>query len=224
MSGFVEMMQDEEIREIVLEHLKWSPRVNATHIGVGVRGGVVELSGRVETFAEKLEAEHVALAVKGVRGVAQEIVVRLPTEKRTSDEELAERGARLLAWDSRLEGVAVKVKVERGWVTLSGEVRSAREREVALSNVKRLSGVLGVTNAITLRGPAAPTDVKARIEEALGRQALLQADFLHVSFQEGTVVLSGKVHSWAERVAARQTVWEAPGVTDVIDNIHIEPR
>ena len=156
--------------------------------------------------------------------MAQEIIVRLPTEKRTSDEELAARGARLLAWDSRLEGVAVKVKVERGWVTLSGEVPSAREREVALSNVKRLSRVVGVTNAIILRGPAAPTDVKARIEEALGRQALLQADFLHVSFQEGTVVLSGEVHSWAERAAARRTAWEAPGVTDVIDNIHIEPR
>ena len=85
-SGFVKMMQDEEIRQIVLEHLKWSPRVNATHIGVGVRGGV-------ETLAGKLEAEHVALAVKGVRGVAQEIVVRLPTEKRTSDEELAARGS-----------------------------------------------------------------------------------------------------------------------------------
>ena len=105
-----------------------------------------------------------------------------------------------------------------------GEARSAREREVALSDVKRLSGVVGVTNGITIRGPAAPTDVKAQIEEALRRQALLQADFLSVSFQDGTIILSGKVHSWAKRAAARRAAWEGPGVTNVIDNLHIEPR
>jgi BON domain-containing protein len=96
------MTKDEKIRKNVLDDLKWSPRVNSTHIGVTVRSGVVELSGRVETFAEKLEAEHIALAVRGVKGVAEEILVRLPNEKRTSDEELAERAGRILAWDSRL--------------------------------------------------------------------------------------------------------------------------
>ena len=108
------MFGDETIRQGVLEDLRWSPNVNATHIGVAVRDGVVELTGHVETYAEKLEAEHVALAVKGVKGVAQEIGVRLPSEKKTSDNELAERAVRLLSWDARLHGDAIKVKVEQG--------------------------------------------------------------------------------------------------------------
>jgi hypothetical protein len=98
------MSDNEAIRQNVQEDLRWSPRVNATHIGVSVRDGVVELSGHVETFAEKLEAEHIALSVKGVKGVAEEITVRLPSEKKTSDSELADRAARLLSWDARLHG------------------------------------------------------------------------------------------------------------------------
>jgi len=143
------MSDDEVIRQNVLEDLRWSPRVNATHIGVAVRNGVVELTGHVETFAEKLEAEHVALSVKGVKGVAEEIGVRLPSEKKTSDSELADRAVRLLSWDARLHGDAIKVKVEHGWVTLAGQVRSSGERDCALSDVKRLSGVVGITNEIT---------------------------------------------------------------------------
>ena len=218
------MSGDEVIRQNVLEEFKWSPHVNATHIGVAVRNGIVELTGRVETFAEKLEAEHVALSVKGVKGVAQEIGVRLSSEKKTSDGELADRAARLLSWDARLHGDAITVKVEQGWITLTGQVRWSGEREFALSDVKRLSGVVGVTDAITLRPAAAPDDVRAQIEDALRRQALLGAAIIQVSAQQGTVILSGKVHSWAERAAARRTAWAAPGVTDVIDNLRIDPR
>jgi osmotically-inducible protein OsmY len=218
------MSGDEVIRQNVLEEFKWSPHVNATHIGVAVRNGIVELTGRVETFAEKLEAEHVALSVKGVKGVAQEIGVRLSSEKKTSDGELADRAARLLSWDARLQGDAITVKVEQGWITLTGQVRWSGEREFALSDVKRLSGVVGVTDAITIRPAAAPDDVRAQIEDALRRQALLGAAIIQVSAQQGTVILSGKVHSWAERAAARRTAWAAPGVTDVIDNLHIDPR
>ena len=158
------MTGDEAIRRNVLEDLRWSPRVNATHIGVSVRGGVVELTGHVETFVEKLEAEHTALSVKGVKGVAQEILVRLPNESKTSDTELADRAVRLLSWDARLHGDAIKVKVEHGWITLTGQARSSGERDAALSDVKRLSGVVGVTNVITLRPVAPPEDVKGQIE------------------------------------------------------------
>lgn len=117
------MPDDEAIRQNVLEDLRWSPGVNATHIGVSVHDGVVELSGHVETFAEKLKAEHVALSVKGVKGVAEEITVRLPSDKKTSDSELTDRAARLLSWDARLHGDPIKVKVERGWISLTGQVR-----------------------------------------------------------------------------------------------------
>ena len=181
------MSNDEIIRQSVLEDLSWSPRVNAAYIGVAVRNGIVELSGHVETFAEKLEAEHVALAIRSVKGVAQEIIVRLPSEKRTDDNELADRAARLLSWDARLLGDRVKVKVERGWVTLTGQVRSAGERDFASSDVKRLSGVVGITNSISLRPAAAPSDVKGQLEDALGRRALLATAVIQVSAQDGTI-------------------------------------
>jgi osmotically-inducible protein OsmY len=218
------MSDDEAIRQNVLQDLNWSPRVNATHIGVSVRDGVVELSGHVESFAEKLEAAHVALSVKGVKGVAEENTVRLPSEKKTSDSELADRAARLLSWDGRLYGDPIKVKVERGWITLTGQVRSSRERDVALSDVKRLSGVVGVTNAVTMRPAPSPEDVKGQIEDALNRQSVLEGAVIQVSLQGGMIILSGRVHSWAQRAAARHTAWAAPGVSDVIDNLLIVSR
>jgi osmotically-inducible protein OsmY len=215
------MSEDEAIRRNVLEDLRWSPRVSATHIGVSVRDGVVDLTGHVETFADKLEAEHVALSVKGVKGVAQNILVRLPTENKTSDVELADRAVRLLSWDARLHGHAIQVKVEHGWVTLMGQVRSSGARDAAFSDVKRLSGVVGVTNVITLQPSVAPQDVKGQIEEALSRQSLLKGAIIQVSAQGEAIILSGRVHSWAQRHAARATAWAAPGVNDVIDNLHI---
>lgn len=129
-----------------------------------------------------------------------------------------------MAWDTRLQGDDVKVKVKGGWVTLSGQVRSPPRREAALSDVKRLSGVVGVTNAVELRASPRPEDLKGRIEEALGRQAILQDAPIRVSAQGGEIVLSGVVHSWAERAAARETAWAAPGVVDVIDNLTIVSR
>ncbi len=215
-------MSDETIRQDVLEDLKWSPQVNATHIGVSVRGGVVALSGHVESFAEKLAAEHIALSVKGVKGVAEELSVRLPSEKKTEDSEIADRAARLLAWDARLQGDAIQVKVERGWITLFGEVRNAHERDVAFSDAKRLSGIVGVTNAIKLAPPPPADDLRGRLEAALARQAALADASIRVSVDGGTVVLSGRVPNWPARTAARAVAWKAPGVADVIDNLTIE--
>ena len=206
------MSDDEASRQNVLEGLRWSPHVNATHIGVAVRNGVVDLTGHVETFAEKLEAEHVALSIKGVKGVAQEIGVRLLSGKKTSDSELADRAVRLLSRDARLHGDAIKVKVEHGWVTLTGQVRSSGERDFALSDVKRLSGVVGITNAITLRPAAAPTDVKGQIGDALNRQALLEGAVIQVSAQDGHDHPQRQRPFMAERAAARSTAWAAPGV------------
>ena len=214
-------MSDEKIRQDVLESLLWSSRVNATHIGVSVRAGIVTLTGHVETFAEKLEAERLALAVRGVKGVAEDIVVRLPQEKKSDDSEIADRAARLLAWDSRLGGCAIQVKVERGWLTLLGEARNAHQRQVAFSDVKRLSGIVGVTDAITL--PSAPTadDVRGRVERALERQSALKDADLRVSEQMGVIVLSGDVPDWPSRAVARNVAWNTTGVREVIDNLRI---
>lgn len=215
------MNTDETIRQNVLDELEWSTPVNATHIGVSVRQGIVELTGHVESYAEKIEAERVALSVTGVKGVAQEIDVRLPNHTQTGDDEIAGRAARILDWDGRLPANAVKVKVEKGWVTLSGQVGAWSQREIALSDVSKLSGVLGVTNSVTIKPAASQGDVKTRIEDALKRQALVEAAAIRVSASNGKVVLEGRVHSWSERSAARSAAWMAPGVTDVIDHIQV---
>jgi len=215
------MTDDAIIQERVLEELEWSPWVDPTHIGVAVRQGIVELTGHVESYAEKLQAERVALGVKGVKGVAQEITVRLPNHKMTGDDEIAARAARLLDWDSRVPADSIKIKVEKGWVTLSGQVASWSQREAAVSDVEKLSGVVGSTSMITIRPAVMPGNVKTRIEDALRRQALLEAGAIHVTTQGGKVTLDGTVHSWAERSAAHAAAWQAPGVIEVVDNLQI---
>jgi osmotically-inducible protein OsmY len=217
----VAMTDDTTIQRRVLDELEWSPLVDATHIGVAVRQGIVELTGHVETYAAKLQAEQVALGVKGVKGVAEEITVRLPNHKMTDDDEIAERAARMLDWDSRVPAGAIKVKVEKGWLTLSGQVASWSQREAAMSDIEKLSGLVGSTNMIAIRPAVVPGNVKARIEDALKRQALLEADAIHVTTQGGKVILDGRVHSWPERSAARAAAWQAPGVTEVVDNLQI---
>ena len=215
------MNTGETIRQNVLDELEWSTLVNATHIGVSVRLGIVELTGHVESYAEKLQAERIALGITGVKGVAQEIDVRLPNHPRTNDDEIAERAARILEWDGRIPSNTIKVKLEKGWVTLSGQVSSWSQREIALADVGRLSGVLGVINGMTIKPSVWPGDVKTKIEEALKRQALVESDAIRVSATNGKVVLEGKVHSWPERSAARRAAWMAPGVTDVVDHLQV---
>ena len=215
------MNNDETIRQNVLDDLEWSPLVVATHIGVAVREGIVELTGHVDSYAEKRAAEHVTLAVTGVKGVAQEIGVRLPNHKQTGDDEIAQRAARLITWDTRIPLEAIKVKVEKGWVTLSGQVATWSQREFAIADVEKLSGVIGITDAIAIRQAVMPGNVKVRIEDALKRQALREADAIRVSIHAGQVTLEGSVYSWHERSAARSAAWAAPGVTDVIDRLQV---
>lgn len=215
------MSDDLTTRQRIIDQLEWSPQVSAAHIGVAVRDGIAELTGHVESYVEKLQAERVALTVSGVKGVAQEISVRLPNHKMTDDDEIAKRASRLLEWDDRLPAGAIKIKVEKGWVTLSGQVATWSQREIAGADVERLSGVIGVTNCVTIKPSVMPGNVKTRIEDAFKRQALLEAGAIRVSTREGKVILDGQVHSWPERSAARRAAWEAPGVTEVVDNIQV---
>ena len=139
----------------------------------------------------------------------------------TDDDEIAERAARMLDWDSRVPAGAIKVKVEKGWLTLTGQVASWSQREAAMSDIEKLSGVVGTTNMIAIRPSVMPENVKAKIEDALKRQALLEADAIHVTTEGGKVILDGKVDSWPERTAARTAAWQAPGVIDVVDDLQI---
>lgn len=216
-------MLDKTLQKLVEDALAWEPSVEAAHIGVAAQGGVVTLSGFVGSYAQKVAAERAVRGVKGVRAIAQEIEVRLPSDQKRSDDEIARRMLDILRWDVTVPDEAVTVKVERGVVTLEGSVQWQFQRARAENLAHRLSGVVGVINRIRLEPEPAPEDLHRKIEGALRRAATLDASRITVGIHDGKVTLAGTVHSWAERAAAEGAVWAAPGVTQVEDRITVRP-
>jgi osmotically-inducible protein OsmY len=206
-------MDDKALRQNVVSELDFDPSFDAETIGVAVEGGVVTLTGHVGSYAEKIAAERAAQRVKGVRAIAQEIVVRYPEDKKTADDQIAERAVSIMTWDARIPAEDVMVKVQQGWVTLSGEVHWHFQREAAESSVRRLSGVVGVTNEIHVRPNARPEDVRAKIIDAL------EADSISVLVHGDKVTLEGKVKAWYEREVAERAAWSVPGVSAVDDHL-----
>lgn len=214
-------MNDRNLHQAVLDELEWDPSFNAAHIGVAVEDSVVSLTGHVSSYAEKIAAERAVKRVAGVRGIAQAIEVRYPSDKKTADDQIAKRAIDILSWNTTIPENRIKVTVQRGWVTLSGEVNWGYQRLEAENAVRKLSGVTGLTNSITVRSVAKAPDVKERIERALKRNADMEANSIQVSVAGGKVTLEGKVRAWYERDLAERTAWAAPGVTAVEDRISI---
>ncbi len=214
-------MSDKTLKHAVEEELDWEPSIDSEHIGVTVEDGVVTLSGHVSTYAEKFTAEKAAKRVKGVRAIAQEIEIRFPNDKKTSDDQIAKRALDIIAWDSTIPKDKVLVKVQNGFVTLSGEVDWFYQRDDAEHAVRKLAGIKGLSNEIRIKPKAYAYDIKERIETALKRNAELEADSIKVSVLDGRVTLDGKVKAWYERDLAERTAWSAPGVVSVVDHINI---
>ncbi|OFW36473.1 MAG: ornithine aminotransferase [Acidobacteria bacterium RIFCSPLOWO2_12_FULL_67_14b] len=216
-------MTDRQLQEHVQNALDWEPSIDAADIGVSVDNGVVTLRGDVKTYAEKAAAEHVALAVYGVKAVANDINVRLGTGLERSDTDIAQAVVSALRWSSMVPDEKIAVVVTNGWVTLSGQVDWEYQRSASARTVRDLTGVRGVTNAIAVVPHASAPDVRQKIEAALKRSAEVDARRINVTAADGKVVLSGNVHSWFERDQARRAAWSAPGVTQVDDRIAIVP-
>lgn len=211
------MKTDIQIQQDVIAELKWEPKVNAAHIGVEVNNGVVTLSGHVDSFAEKWNAEEAAKRVSGVKVIAIELDVVLPSSSKKSDTEIAKAAMDALKWNVYKLADAVSIKVEDGYITLAGEVPWNFERLSAENSVRYLKGVRGVYNFIRVK-PAIPvTTVKMDIEKALKRRAHDQAQEITVSVHGDEVTLGGKIHDWKEKSLAIDAVWAIPGVTKVID-------
>lgn len=213
--------RDLKLQRDVMDELEWEPAVNVEHIGVTVRDGVVTLAGHVESFAEKLAAEKAALRVRGVRALAQDIMVELPASKKTADDEIAARTLKMLEWDVVVPSERISVKVDHGIVTLGGEVDQLYQSDEAVQDVWRLSGVRDVVNMIKVRPRAQPTDVEDRIRRALERSADLEASHISASVKDGTVTLRGTVGAWIERETAERSARAAPGVVAVKNEILI---
>jgi len=214
------MSTDASLRDSVLAELAWEPSVTAAHLGVTARDGVVTLSGHVERFAEKTAAQSAALRVKGVKAVAEEIQVKLPFDTVRSDDDIARAAIDRLAWDSTLPKDAVQVTVQDGWLTLTGQVDWHFEHDAAAQDVRRLWGLVGVSNQITLK-PRVNTDrLDSDISTALHR-SWFDPGGINVSADGGKVILTGHVKSWSERNLAGATAWAAPGATMVQNDLVI---
>ena len=213
------MKTDAELQQDVMNELKWEPTIRAAEIGVGVTDGVVTLSGYVDSFYKKWAAERVF----GVKSVAEELKVRLPGSLKRSDEDLALAVANVLEWNVLVPHDRVKVQVQDGVVTLSGEVDWWYQKDTAEDAVRKLVGVVLVSNRITIKPAVKPQDVKDQIESAFQRNALLDTRRITIETQGGKVILRGSVHSWVERAEAQWAAWAAPGVFEVENRVMINP-
>ncbi len=215
------MKTDTQLKKDVEAELEWDPVVDASHIGVAVEKGIVTLSGHLKTYAEKHAAEKAAQRVEGVKAVTVEMTVKLDPSYERTDADIAAAVELALKWHALVPGDRIKVMVEKGWVTLSGEVDWEYQREHAAKAVRPLLGVVGLANLITLKSRVLPINVSKRIEGALQRQAEREARGIEVLVKDHTVTLKGEVHSWAERTAAQGAAWSAPGVTNVVNQLRV---
>lgn len=210
---------DRQLQHDVIEELRFDSQVQVNEIGVIATDGVVTLTGWVDSYLKKWRAEEAAHRVRGVRAVANDIEVRLSSER--TDADIAAAAARALAWNSSLPADRIKVTVSKGWITLEGDVEWQYQRQEAENAVRRLWGVRGVSNLLSVKPSAGPTDLKKKIEEAFVRSAQLDAKGVTVEIQGSTAILKGSVRSWAERQEAQRIVWLAPGITNVDNKITV---
>lgn len=216
-------MNDKDLKRHIEDALNWEPSFDAADIGVSVDNGVVTLRGDVASYPAKAIAERVTLGVYGVKAVANDLNVRLAGEYQRTDSDIAQAAVNALQWNTVVPANRVAVVVSNGWMTLKGNVDWQYQKDAAARVVRDLTGVRGISNNITVQPHVRTVDVQDKIEAAFKRSAEIDARRISVTAQDGKVVLTGNVHSWAERQQAERAAWAAPGVTQVDDRLAIMP-
>lgn len=216
------MKTDSELKNDVLAELLWDPLVPETRIGVSVNHGIVTLTGHVDSYAEKVAARRAAQRVGGSKAIAIEVDVVPAGEHQRSDTEIASAAEQALNWNSSIPQGKIKIMVEKGWVTLSGELDWNFQRRAVERVIRPLKGVVGIIDNIQLKSLPVPSDLGMRIQDALTRQAVREAKRMEISVIDSVVTLSGHVHSWAESKAAEGAAWSAPGVNRVNNQLTVE--
>lgn len=215
-------MIDQGLKLKVLDELAWEPRLNQAHIGVAARDGVVTLTGHVDSYAEKCVAERAAGRLSGVRAIVEELQIRYVERLGHGDEDIAKQALDVLAWDLCVPKDRVKVKIEKGWVTLSGEVDWHFQEREAESDIRKLFGVMGVSNKIVIKPRVRVFDVEKAINSAFRRNAEFETENIVVTADGSVVTLTGQVGSYYGRTLAAETAWSASGVTQVHDLLTID--
>ena len=212
---------DKDIQKNISDELGWEPSLRNDDIAVGVREGVVTLGGFVDSYADKSKAERVAGRVKGVKAVADELEVKLPSGSERADPDVARAALDALQWNISVPHDRIQVKVEKGWLTLEGQVDWFYQKQAAERAVRYLRGVRGVFNLITLSARTTPRDVKKRIKDALHRGVEFDAEHITVEVEGSKAVLQGTVRSYAEMKDAARAARNAPGITEVDNRLAI---
>ena len=214
-------MTDAQLRQDIVDELEFDPSFRGEHIGVAVDKNVVTLTGHVGSYAEKVAAIAAVRRVKGVHAIAENIEVRYPFQNKTADDQIAKRASDILDWDVLVPS-GIDVLVQDGWVTLSGSADWYYQKTAAEDDVRKLSGVRGVTNNISISPRVDASNVKSKIESALKRHAEVEAKTIRVTVQNGNkIILEGSVDNWDERRAVESAAWSAPGVASVDDRLVI---
>ena len=214
-------MTDKQLQQHVSDELAWEPSVTSEHISVTARDGIITLSGHVPSFWEKRAALAAATRVKGVKAVAEEIEVKLFGNNLWADDKIAERAVQSLASDGSVPKDKVKLSVEKGYLTLTGEVDWNYQKTAADNAVHRLTGVIGVANDIKIKPHVQAYEVREQIKKALTRTASYEAEDLSINIDGGNVTLGGNLDNWYERDLAETATWSVPGVTHVHDKISL---
>jgi osmotically-inducible protein OsmY len=217
------MKTDAQLQYDLTEALNWEPSLNPTHIDVAIRDGVVTLTGFVTSLTEQWTTEHVVKSVSGVKGVADDLEVRMPTENERTDSDLARAAVTALEWNTSVPHNRITVTVRNGWLTLDGTVNWPYQKATAEAAVRPLMGVKGVTNTLVVQPQVAATDISAKIAEAFKRNAALEAQKIWVETVGNRVMLRGNLHSWLERAEAERIATAAPGVIEVENHISVTP-
>jgi len=216
------MKSDMQLRDDVQAELAWEPSIDASQVGVIAHAGVVTLTGRLNSYAQKATIEDVVWRVGGVKAIALELEVALPSDQMRNDSDIALAVENALQWYVTVPERNIRVKVEKGWVTLSGEVEWDFQRQAAAHAVRHLTGVRGLSNQLTLKPRATPSDIGERVTAALQRHAQREAHQIWASVAGSTVTLHGHVDAWSDRAEAQAAAWAAPGVTRVVNEITLK--
>jgi osmotically-inducible protein OsmY len=215
------MSHDSNLQRAVLAALNWEPSVVAAHIGVTAQDGVVTLSGHVDSFVQKHAAEDAARRVKGVRAVAGDLDVQLAFDHQRTDDEIAAAALERLSWDVAVPSDTIRLEVDHGWVTMTGQVTWHFQKEAAEQALRPLAGVVGISDQIVIAPRVSASNISDDIMHALHRSWFFDPRTITVTAQGGDIRLTGTASSWHDRQVAAETAWAAPGATSVENDIRV---